>query len=155
MKFSSREDIEAPIDYVFSRVTDFEAFERQALRRGGEVERVDNMQDIGNGAAWKVKFLFRGKPRNLRAEVATFDAPQLLQVQTDTQGLTGTTFIELVALSPRRTRLSIGLEMKPKSLTARLMMQTLKLAKTNLNRKFKLRVSEFAEQTQEQYQIQA
>ena len=37
MKFSSREDLDAPIDYVWQQVTDFVAFERQAMRRGADL----------------------------------------------------------------------------------------------------------------------
>jgi len=37
MKFAAREDIEAPIEYVFSQISDFPALERSALRRGADV----------------------------------------------------------------------------------------------------------------------
>jgi len=53
MKFSSREDIEAPISYVFTRLSDVPAFERLAMRRGVQLRRVDRMSDIAVGAAWE------------------------------------------------------------------------------------------------------
>ncbi len=144
MKFSTREDIEAPIDYVFARVTDFNSFERQALRRGADVQRVDPSAVIQQGSAWDIAFKFRGKDRKMKATIASLDQPILLTIHILANGIEGETVIELVALSRNRTRLSVTIDLTPKGLSARLLLQSLKLAKTNLTRKFKLRVSEFA-----------
>ena len=37
MKFSTKEDIDAPIDAVFDMLCEFDQFERAAMRRGAEV----------------------------------------------------------------------------------------------------------------------
>ena len=57
--------------------------------------------------------------------------------------------IGLVALSLNRTRISIEINLTPRGLSARLLLQPMKLAKTNLSRKFKVRVAEFAEDVEE------
>lgn len=149
MKFSAREDIEAPIDHVFQIVTDFDAYERQALRRGADVKRLDD----GNykvGSAWDVAFSFRGKERRIRATLTNVE-PQSLVLEASSPNLEGTTLIELVPLSPARTRLAIAIEMKAKTLTARLMLQSLKLAKASLNQRFKKRVADFSEDVEARY----
>ena len=144
MKFSAREDIEAPIDQVFARVTDFAAFERQMLRRGAEVRRVDAGQPVTVGSAWDVAFTFRSRERRMRATVTRMDAPGDLVVAIAANGLDGVTTVELVALSPQRTRLAVTIDLSARSLSARLLLQSLKLAKSNLSNRFKKRVSEFA-----------
>ena len=103
MKFSTREDIEAPIDYVFSRITDFQGFERQALRRGADVQRVDNAGVPAEGSAWDVAFKFRGKDRKLNAMITRLDAPTELRIDTAGNGIDGVTYVELVPLSRNRT----------------------------------------------------
>ena len=144
MKFSAREDIEAPIDQVFARVTDFATFERQMLRRGAEVRRVDAGQPVTVGSAWDVAFTFRSRERRLQATVTRLDPPSDLVIAIAGNGMDGVTTVELVALSPRRTRLSVTIELSARSLSARLLLQSLKLAKSNLSNRFKKRVSEFA-----------
>ena len=151
MKFSTREDIEAPIDYVFSRVADFNGFERQALRRGADVQRLDASSVIQQGAAWDIAFKFRGKDRKMKATIANLDQPTLLRIETTASGIDGETVIDLVPLSRNRTRLSVTIDLSPKNLSSRLLLQSLKLAKTNLTRKFKLRIAEFAENVEDDY----
>jgi hypothetical protein len=60
------------------------------------------------------------------------------------QGLEVDMIVELVALSRGRTRLSVDLDLKPKSISARLLVQSLKLAKANLSKKFHLRIADYA-----------
>lgn len=151
MKFSTKEDIEAPIDYVFARVTDFNGFERQALRRGADIKRIDEGVQPTVGAAWQVAFKFRGKDRKMKATIAQMDVPTVLQIDTAANGITGESLIELVALSRNRTRLSVTMDLSPQSLTARLLLQSLKLAKNNLTRKFKMRITDFAEDVETSY----
>ena len=151
MKFSSQEDIEAPIEFVFAAATDFASFEKQALRRGAEVQRTDNLTVLGPGMAWKAAFPFRGKKRDAEGKLVRCDAPNSLGFISDVAGLHGDLDIELVALSQRRTRVSVEIELTPNSLSARLLLQSLRLAKANLSRRFKKRVANFSMDVEERY----
>ena len=143
MKFSSREDIEAPIQDVFDFLCDFNSFERQAMRRGAVVQRVDKLRDPGLGMTWDVSFNLRGKKRDVRLTMRDFAPPTNIGLAAKSQGIDGSFVIELIALSRTRTRMSIALELKPMNLSARLLIQSLKLAKSSLNKRFKLRVAEY------------
>ncbi len=151
MKFSAKEDIEAPIEKVFAAVTDFDGFERQALRRGAEVMRQDAHGKPGLGSEWRMRFPFRGKERKVEARITHFDAPNGFQADTRSGGLDGTMTLELVALSPRRTRLQLSMDLKPRTLSARLLIQSLKFAKSNLSKRFSNRVWQFAQAIEEKY----
>ena len=145
MRFSSREDIEAPIEHVFNSATDFEGFERQALRRGAEVTRNDTYGKPGIGSEWRLKFLFRGKQRDVHARMTQFEAPNGFQAETETGGLEGTVSMELVALSPRRTRMQVSIDLRARTLAGRLLIQSLKFARGNLNKRFSNRIWQFAQ----------
>ncbi len=144
MKFSSREDIEASIEDVFQFLCEFESFERQAIRRGAVVQRVDRLQKPGVGMTWDVSFNLRGKKRDLRLTMQDFAPSTSLRLSAKSQGIDGTFDIELIALSRTRTRMLIALDLKPINLSARLLLQSLKLAKSSLNKRFKLRVAEYS-----------
>ena len=134
----------APIDTVFAAVSDFGKFERAALRRGADVARVDNLTAPGTGMTWHTRFKYRGKARGVTSELIEYDLPERMSVDSQTGGLSGKLSVQLIALSPRRTRMMLQLDLKPKTLSARLFLQTLRLAKTTLNRRFKRGVAEFA-----------
>jgi len=151
MKFSTNEDIEAPIDAVFEMLCDFESFERSAMRRGAEVQRMDRLTTPGVGMTWQAVFELRGKRREMELEMVTFDHPQEIVLESTSPGMLGTTSFELIALSRSRTRVKVELEVKPLNLSARLLVQSLKLAKNSLGKKYKLRVAEYAEGMEARY----
>lgn len=150
MKFSAREDIEVPIEAVFDRISDVDVFERQALRYGAEVERRKS-RDGAPGPAWRIKFKFRGRERKVMTERVVLEPPTLQVFDFTAAGLAGQTRIELVPLSPKRTRLAVGIEVTANTLTARLLLQSLRLAKSNLNARFKTRVHEQAQSIETKY----
>jgi uncharacterized protein YndB with AHSA1/START domain len=158
MQFSTCEDIDAPIGKVWGAVTDFDSFEHGARRRGAEVRRTDSGGTggaEGAGAAWTVDFEFRGKPRRVEARVTAFEAPGHLRVDSVSGGLEGMLEVTLTSLSPRRTRMDISLELTPGSLSARLLVQSLKFARASLNRRFENRVEDFARGIETRYRESA
>ena len=151
MRFSSREDIEAPIEHVYGKLTDFYGFERSAMRRGVKAEREDPSAPIGIGTIWHVRFKFRGKPRAADVELVKLDENDGFEVSFKSGGIEGLTSLELVPLSPHRTRMILRLDLSAKTLAARLLLQSLKLAKSNLTHRFKTRVADFAEEIETSY----
>ncbi len=144
MKFSTREDMDLPIEVVFEGISNFKSFERKALRRGAEVNRTDPEAGQGLGTVWELSFQFRGKKRETIAEVSRFDVPEHLAVTYKSGGMIGAVNVSLVSLSKQKTRMMVALELAPTNLSSRLLVQSLKLAKGSLTKRFKGAVNDFA-----------
>ncbi|HGG65932.1 MAG TPA: SRPBCC family protein [Rhodobacteraceae bacterium] len=151
MKFSTKEDIEAPIDVVFREVTDFAVFERAALRRGAQVQRIDEKTYPDTIITWDISFPFRGRQRNMRAELTECDPPNRVLVKSTSGGLGGEVVVDLVALSRGRTRIIVALDIKPKNLTTRIMVQSMRIAKNKLKARYRMRVARFASDIEDRY----
>lgn len=144
MRFTAREDIGAPIEAVFAEIADFEGFERAAMRRGAEVARLGGDIAQGAGARWQVQFDFRNRARRADLEIVEFDRPNGLSLNALSSGLEVLTDIELLSLSRARTRLTVSTQLAAQSIAARLLLQSLKLARSNLTSRYQGRVSDFA-----------
>lgn len=116
MKFSSNEDIEAPIGNVFAMLSEFETYERSAIRRGIEVQRVGEHGAAKVGMAWDARFSMRGKQKDVKLSLTECDAPNSMRFDAKSQGLEGFLTLDLLALSSGRTRLSVSLNLAPKTL---------------------------------------
>ncbi|KUP91187.1 SRPBCC family protein [Tritonibacter horizontis] len=149
MQFETKEDIEGPIADIFAAITDFDTFERSAIRRGVEVQRHGTADNALTDLSWDVTFVFRGTERKMKLDVAESEPPNAIALVATGSGMVGDMKVELLALSPRRTRMTVQCNLTPKTLAARLLVQSLKLARSKLNRKFRLRVAEFARATEE------
>ena len=144
MKISMRRDVEAPMDAVFAALADFPAHERAALRRGVSVERRDRLERPGIGMAWGLVAPIRGREREVDLTLASYSPTSAVGLVAVTGGITATLDVELMALSRRRTRMQIGIEVRAGSMTARLVVQSLKLGKATLERRIERRLDDFA-----------
>lgn len=144
MKFSTREDIDAPMEDVYNAVVDFDAFERRMLRRGVDITRDESKPLDQVGACWKARFSWRDRAFDVDAELVDLTPGESFVIESRASGVTCLGTVDLVALSKTRTRMFVALDLRPSTLSSRLLLQSLRLAKGNLTRRFKLRVHEFA-----------
>lgn len=143
MKLSTREDIEAPIDAVYAAVTDFDAFERGLMKRGIDVVR-ESEAPVGVGTVWHATPSYRGRPYEVTATLMALEPGQGFTIESHASGLICLAVVDLVALSKSRTRMFAALDLRPTTMSSRVMLHSLKLAKGGLTRRFKERVSGFA-----------
>jgi len=151
MRFTTHEDVEAPIEFVFAKLSDFDAFERQGLRQGVEITRLDTLTAPGVGAIWDARVMIRGKQRRINAEVMDFDAPAMMALCAISDGFAADFRVDLVGLSRKRTRIGIDLDIKPKTLTARLLLQSARLTKNSLTKRFKRRVRSYGIEIEDKF----
>ena len=144
MKLATREDIDAPIEAVFEQLSDFDSFERAIMRRGAEIQRVDEMTTPGPGTAWRTNFQFRGRQRDAKINLDEHTRPDRLRASVRSSGIEMDVLIDLVAMSKTRTRMNFAIDARPKTVPARLMIQSLKLARRGMYQRFRNRIKEFA-----------
>lgn len=155
MKFQIKQDIEAPIDFVFEQMTEFKAFERAAMRRGAEVQRVNDGGEDAVGMAWDAKFQLRGKERDIQIEITEYDRPNRLTVSSRAPSMGGDMIVELIALSRNRTRVDTNIKLAPKNLTSKLLVQSLKLARKNVSQRLNDRMAAYAVEVETRYKKSA
>lgn len=155
MKLSTREDIEAPLSFVFGAFADTEGWERAAMRRGAEVTRMDRLATPGPGMAWNAAYSWRGKMRRVSIKLAAIDPPNSLRFQGFGGSVEADLALEFVELSARRTRVAFAVDLKPRNLGARVFLQSLKLARGKIERKFEARIAQLCNDIEERYRQSA
>ncbi len=146
MKFSTRIDTDLPAKRLFEVVGNFDALERMVIGRGATVARIDPSNEPGIGMGWNIGFDWRGKARQLRLAVTRFDRPEQMMMAGHSDALDVTVVATVVALSRVKSRLIFETEVRPRNMKARLMLQTAKLGKAQLDRRYQRRIEDFVHQ---------
>lgn len=151
MKLTAKTDLEVPAAAIFAILIDHSAWEREAIRNGIEVERPANSPAMGVGAEWRIRGHFRGKARKIQLKISEMSPDQRLAMGIDSPSVEGTTRLEVMVLSPRRSRLRVDLEVKPKTLAARLFINTMRLAKGRVQARFEKGLDRLGARIKERY----
>lgn len=132
MQFKTAEDIDAPIDVVWRHFTEFSGFEAEVQGRGAELTRVGNWKTAQEGVEWRGAVTIRGKRRAVSSKVTKLVEQDVCVIESRIGGMDCTYEMSFVALSPEVTRSALVLQLSASSLTARLLLQTLKLARVKV-----------------------
>lgn len=151
MKLVAKYDVEAPVDFVFAQIADFDGWERAAMRRGADVTRTDRLRAVGPGMGWAVQFRYRGKDRNANIRLDGITPTSNVALTGISVLADGVMNIDLLDLAAKRTRIEVRLEVKPKTLTARIFVQTLRLTRARVERNFSQRVAQLAAEIEDRY----
>jgi uncharacterized protein YndB with AHSA1/START domain len=151
MNFENKQDINAPVEHVFQQLSDFDFFESYAMRLGAQVERMDVFTQPQPGMCWAVKGHFRGKDRDLELTLDSYYPPEALSYFCTTKSLNAVISLDIIPLSRTESRMKVIVDVIAKGLSARIAMQSAKLAKKSLDRKFNARMHEFANIIGEKY----
>lgn len=129
MKFKVSEDVDAPQAMVWDQFTDFSGLEQDVRGRGATLTRLGNWTQSTQGAEWRGEVTVRGKSRPISAKITQMVAPELCVIDSRIGGMKCHQELSFVPLSPVITRVGLVLELSADTLTARLLLQTLKLAR--------------------------
>ena len=144
MKLAAKYDVEAPAAFVFAQLTDFDGWERAAMRRGADVMRSDTLPTIGPGMTWVAQFHYRNKDRKTTISLDEITPITHLALTGKSAPVDGTLALEVQDLGAKRTRVEVRLEVKPNTLAARIYVQSLRLARARVERGFSQRVAQMA-----------
>lgn len=114
---------------VWARFTDFSGFEEDARGRGAILNRVGNWTQTVQGVEWRGEVTVRGKSRPITAKVTQLVPQELCMVDSRIGGMNCHQEIIFVPLSTTVTRVALMLDLSADTLTARLFLQTMKLAR--------------------------
>ncbi len=144
MQFTSVQDINAPLEHVFAQISDFDSYEAYAMRIGATVERTDQLTQKQAGMCWHFSGELRGKNREIDIELEEYSQPKEIKLNFVSAGIGAVAVFHVMALTKNQTRMKVTVDMKARSISARLVMQSAKLAKNSLKRKFNHKVWTYA-----------
>lgn len=99
----------------------------------------------GGAEAWQLEFRLRGRLRAMALTLERYDRPEELAFLGESKSFNLHGVITLIALSRTRTRLGTEIDLRPRTLSGRLFLQSMRLAKSGYSRKFEASVQSLAE----------
>lgn len=144
MQLTATQDIDAPRQAVFDQLSDFDALKARLVARDDVT--IDTVSPPGAGAlhTWRAGFVLRGKPREAVVRLVAMDPPNRMAFEWQSSGLHGRTELTLSAPSDTTSRVTLETTLLPQTLSARLVVQSLKLGRGRIEARLSERMADAA-----------
>lgn len=98
----------------------------------------------GLGTTWEAEYDFRGRTLAIRTEVTQFTPGCKIASLSHARGLEAMADFSVEPVTASKSRLIVGIDIRPTSIAGRVLLQPVKLAKTTISERFATRVAAFA-----------
>ena len=142
MKLAAKTDIDVPVGFVYESLADHTSWEHEAAERGIDVRRAFEQAIAGPGDEWSVTLPYRGKLVTVALRLVQTHPDSRLDFDFKSNAIEGDLQIAAMALSPRRTRLNVVIDIRPRTLASRVFLNTLRLAKGRVETRFAARLQQ-------------
>jgi len=143
MQFKHTQEIDAPADYVFNRITDFKKFENHSGPSGFSFKRQGRLP-VRIGTRWDISVPVRGRARRFAAELSEYVPPRTLSYKSASLKYEGVLSLSVKPISATTCRLHIQLVAKSRSFATSLVFNTIRLARRRVNKRLNSTMAEFA-----------
>lgn len=151
MRLTAVHAINAPLDFVFREFTNFADFEAHAQERNLSVKRTDSLDDVGAGMGWEISGVVRGKHRDVSVTMDDFRQNDTMQYTSATGAMSGKMFFEFEDLGSDVTEVTFHVDPTADSISSRLILQSIRLAKNSVEKRIKKSMRIFGETIETKY----
>lgn len=151
MRLTAVHAINAPVDFVFKEFTNFSGFEAHAQERELTVERTDSVTGIDVDMEWQISGMVRGKHREVCVRLDEYRENDRIQYTSASGAMSGQMLFEFEDLGSDVTEVSFHVDPKAESISSRLILQSIRLAKNSVEKRITKSMRIFGEQIEAKY----
>ncbi|OSP56753.1 SRPBCC family protein [Pseudoruegeria sp. SK021] len=144
MKLTVSEEVAASRQDVFQQVTDFDRLLGRPADAKTQITRLDHPAPVSEGSRWQGHFVLRGLRRDGTAELVSLQAPDGYEIHGEADGMRGQLTVALSGPPEGPTRLDVTVQLRPTSLTGRMIVQSLSLVRQTVAARCRDRLQHFA-----------
>lgn len=134
MEISYQSIIKVPQAFAFARATDFERFESEGFGNLAAFEPRSEIRAPKIGARWRTAAEFQGRPRRFSLQLLQLEEPGKMVLGNKSEKYDIEAHFDFVEAGVEETEFHFRLDAKANSITAKLILQTIQLARSRIEK---------------------
>lgn len=151
MELSYKSTINVPQKFAFARATDFEKFELEGFGKLSRFEPVSDICAPEIGTRWRTSSEFQGRPRRFSLEILALEPHEALVLGNKSEKYDIEAHFGFAEIGPEETGFTFNLAAKAQSITARLILQTIQLARGRIEKSMQSDFQTMAQRMEEAF----
>lgn len=135
MKFDYKTTINVPVEFAYARLTDFDKFEKEGFGNISKFKPVGDIAAPAIGAKWKLRSEFQGRQRSFSLQLRELIENESVVLGNGSDKFDVEASFGLSKVDPENTGFVFEINASAKTITGRLIMQTMQLARSRIEKK--------------------